>query len=136
MTLNISQDLQTFLENLNGAELVGISSISENVGLRLDFTFGPEANDVSLEFYHIIHLTLSQPMYASLDEFSFWVAGVKLRKLGSDGIETLNNLSYPFKSQVRQSDLDDSSLFYFRLVGDFSVVLVCHYYKIFQQLKF
>ncbi|MEA5575989.1 hypothetical protein [Anabaena sp. UHCC 0451] len=44
------------MEYLKSADLVGISLNPQTLGLRLDFTFGPEADDVALELYHIIHL--------------------------------------------------------------------------------
>lgn len=130
MTLSITQNLQTFLEDLKSADLVGISLLPQNLGLRLDFTFGPEANDVSIAFSHIIHLVLSQPINANTEEFCFWVGEVELRELESDGKEILSTFSYPFRNENGTIDADSSSLIYFRLVGDLCLEIVCHSYKI------
>ncbi|MFM2060446.1 MAG: hypothetical protein RLZZ507_116 [Cyanobacteriota bacterium] len=43
-----------FLEDLKSADLVGISLNPQNLGLRLDFTFGLEAdyeNQLAFDFY-------------------------------------------------------------------------------------
>ncbi|MFM6528624.1 MAG: hypothetical protein ACKPKT_03630, partial [Dolichospermum sp.] len=73
MTTTITSTLTTFLEDLKSADLVGISLNSQNLGLRLDFTFGPEADDVAIEFYQIIHLVFSQPLNANDEDICFWV---------------------------------------------------------------
>ncbi|MFB2893345.1 hypothetical protein ACE1CI_10570 [Aerosakkonemataceae cyanobacterium BLCC-F50] len=136
MTLSITQNLQTFLEDLKSADLVGISLLPQNLGLRLDFTFGPEANDVSIAFSHIIHLVLSQPINASNEEFCFWVGEVELRELESDGKQILSTFSYPFKNQNGTIDVNSSSLIYFRLVGDLCLEIVCDSYQIVPEVSY
>ncbi len=70
MTATIISNLTTFLEDLKSADLVGISMIPKNIGLRLDFTYGLEVGDVAIELYQIIHLVLSQPLnYEDKDYF-------------------------------------------------------------------
>ncbi|MFB2836037.1 hypothetical protein [Floridanema evergladense] len=134
MTFSITQNLQTFLEDLKSADLVGISLLPQNLGLRLDFTFGPEFNDVSIAFSHIIHLVLSQPINTSTEEFCFWVGEVELRELESDGKQILSALSYPFRNQNGTIDAN-SSLIYFRLVGDLCLEIVCNNYQIISEVN-
>ena len=63
--------LPDFLDDLKSSELVGISLNPQTLGLRLDFTFGPEADDVAIELYHIIHLVFSQPVNTDDEEVCF-----------------------------------------------------------------
>ena len=136
MTLTITQNLKTFLEDLKSADLVGICLLPQNLGLRLDFTFGPEASDVSLELYHILHIVLSQPLDADEEEFCFWVGEVELRKLTSaDADKILSDLSYQFRHKNGTVATASDSLNYFRLTGDILIELVCKNYKILEEVK-
>lgn len=134
MTTTITQNLTTFLEDLKSADLVGISLNPQNLGLRLDFTFGPEADDVAIELYHIIHLVFSQPLNTDDEDICFWVGEVELKRIEDDIQEYLSK-SYPFvdKNEVGKTNLQP--LIYFQLQGDICLEVVCKNYKTFQQLK-
>jgi hypothetical protein len=133
MTISIAQNLTSFLEDLKSADLVGISLLPQNLGLRLDFTFGPEASDVKIELYQIIHLVLSQALNTNNEDFCFWVGEVELRNLQEDGSQILSRLSYPFHNSNGNIEAD-SSLIYFRLEGDIFLEVICGSYKIFQEM--
>lgn len=134
MTVTVTEKLKTFLEDLKSADLVGICLLPQNLGLRLDFTFGPEASDVSLELYHILHIVLSQPFDAD-EEFCFWVGEVELRKLESDAEQILSDLSYQFRNKNGTIAPDSHSLIYFRLTGDILIEVVCNNYKILEEVN-
>ena len=91
--------LSDFLEDLKSADLVGISLNPQNLGLRLDFTFGFEADDVAIEFYQIIHLVFSQPLNANDEDICFWVGEVELKKI-EDNIQEFLSTSYPVINQT------------------------------------
>lgn len=133
MTISIAQNITSLLEDLKSADLVAISLLPQNLGLRLDFTFGPEASDVKIELYRIIHLVLSQPLNTNDEDFCFWVGEVELRNLQEDGSQILSRLSYPFQNQNGSIEAD-SSLIYFRLEGDIFLEVICGSYKIFQEM--
>ncbi|KAB8315981.1 hypothetical protein SD81_032205 [Tolypothrix campylonemoides VB511288] len=133
MTTSIAQNITTFLEDLKSADLVGISLLPQNLGLRLDFTFGPEAGDAKIELYRIVHLVLSQPLNIDDQDLCFWVGEVELKKIEESGSQILSGLSYPFKNPNGSIEAD-SSLIYFRLEGDIFVEVVCGNYKIFQEI--
>jgi len=136
MTFTITQNLKTFLEDLKSADLVGICLLPQNLGLRLDFTFGPEAGDVSLELYHILHIVFSQPLDADKEEFCFWVGEIELRKLTSaDADKILSYLSYPFRDKNGTIATASDSLIYFQLSGDILIEVVCNNYKILEEVK-
>lgn len=135
MTTAIIQNLTTFLEDLKSADLIGISLIPPNLGLRLEFTFGPEAGDVAIELYRIVHLVLSQPLNADNEGLCFWVGEVEIKKIESGINEVLSALSYQFQNQHGTIDAAESSLFHFRLEGDIYLEAVCGEYKLFQQIK-
>jgi hypothetical protein len=103
------------------------------LGLRLDFTFGPESGDAKIELYRIVHLVFSQPLNTDDENFCFWVGEVELRNIEESGSQFLSGLSYPFKN-ANGSIEADSSLTYFRLEGDIFVEVVCGNYKIFQEI--
>jgi hypothetical protein len=126
----ITQNLTTFLEDLKSADLIGISLIPSNLGLRLEFTFGPESGDVAIELYRIVHLVLSQPLNADNEGFCFWVGEVDLKKIESGINEALSALSYQFQNET--IDPAESSLIRFRLEGDIYIEAVSREYKIFQ----
>jgi hypothetical protein len=73
--------LSDFLNDLKSTDLAGISLNPQTLGLRLDFTFGLEADDVAIEFYHIIHLNFSQPVNANDEDICFWVGEVELKQI-------------------------------------------------------
>jgi hypothetical protein len=133
MTTSITRNITTFLEDLKSADLVGISLLPQNLGLRLDFTFGPEAGDAKIELYRIVHLVFSQPLNTDDENFCFWVGEVELRNIEESGSQFLSGLSYPFKNPNGSIEAD-SSLIYFRLEGDIFVEVVCGNYKIFQEI--
>lgn len=133
MTTAITQNLTTFLEDLKSADLIGISLIPPNLGLRLEFTFGPEAGDVAIELYRIVHLVLSQPLNVDNEGFCFWVGEVEITKIESGINEALSALSYQFQNETIEPA--ESSLIHFRLEGDIYLEAVCREYKIFQELK-
>ncbi|MFB2979750.1 hypothetical protein [Microseira sp. BLCC-F43] len=126
----ITQNLTTFLEDLKSADLIGISLIPSNLGLRLEFTFGPESGDVAIELYRIVHLVLSQPLNADNEGFCFWVGEVDLKKIESGINEALSALSYQFQNETLEAS--ESSLIRFRLEGDIYIEAVSREYKIFQ----
>jgi hypothetical protein len=132
MTTAIALNLNTFLEDLKSADLVGISLRPQNLGLRLDFTFGPEAGDAAIEFDRILHLVISRPINSDDENYCFWVGEVQLRKLGENAENFLSSLSYPFNCTA---NLDLSNLSYFRLEGDIFIEIICEHYKIFQEVK-
>jgi hypothetical protein len=132
MTTTITPNLTTFLEDLKSADLVGISFLPRTLGLRLDFTFGPEANDIAIELYKIVHLVLSQPINPDDEGYCFWVGEVEIKTLPNDGSQLLSDLSYHFTNQKKIIDADLSSKFYFRLEGDICIDVVCGRYQIFQ----
>ena len=134
MTTTITSTLTTFLEDLKSADLVGISLNPQNLGLRLDFTFGPEADDVAIEFYQIIHLVFSQPLNANDEDICFWVGEVELKKI-EDNIQEFLSTSYPFINQTGIINTNVQSLTYFHLEGDICLEVVCRNYKTFQQVK-
>ncbi|QDL11087.1 hypothetical protein DP113_27110 [Brasilonema octagenarum UFV-E1] len=133
MTISIAQNITTFLEDLKSADLIGISLLPQNVGLRLEFTFGPESGDAKIELYRIVHLVISQPLNTDDEDFCFWVGEVELKKIEEGESQILSALSYPFKDS-KGSIETDSSLIYFRLEGDICVEVVCGNYKIFQEI--
>jgi hypothetical protein len=137
MTATITQNLTTFLEDLKSADLVGISLLPKNLGLRLDFTFGPEFSNVAVELYRLVHLVLSQPINTDDEDCCFWVGEVELRKLEEGlGSQVLFALSYSFKNTDGTVQADSaSSLIYFRLQGDIYIEVVCGNYKIFQEVQ-
>jgi hypothetical protein len=124
-----------FLEDLKSADLIGISLIPSNLGLRLEFTFGPESGDVAIELYRIVHLVLSQPLNADNEGFCFWVGEVELKKIEANITVFLSTLSYQFPNPTETIDSVESSLFHFRLEGDIYLEAVCREYKIFQKSK-
>jgi hypothetical protein len=134
MTTTITPTLTTFLEDLKSSDLVGISLNPQNLGLRLDFTFGPEADDVAIELYQIIHLVFSQPLNADNEDICFWVGEVELKKI-EDNIQEVLSTSYPFANQHEQVNANLQSLIYFHLEGDICLEVVCRNYKTFQQVK-
>ncbi|BAY49940.1 hypothetical protein SAMD00079811_75690 [Scytonema sp. HK-05] len=71
MTTSITRNITTFLEDLKSADLVGISLLPQNLGLRLEFTFGSESGDAKIELYRIVHLVLSQPLNTDDQDFCF-----------------------------------------------------------------
>lgn len=132
MTTAIALNLKTFLEDLKSADLVGVSLRPQNLGLRLDFTFGPEVGDVAIEFDRILHLVISRPINSDDENYCFWVGEVELRKLEENAETFLSSLSYPFNFPA---NLDLSALNHFRLEGDIFIEIICEYYKIFQEVK-
>ncbi|AFZ57709.1 hypothetical protein H6G54_17070 [Anabaena cylindrica FACHB-243] len=160
MTTTITPNLTTFLEDLKSADLVGISLNPHNLGLRLDFTFGPEADDVAIELYQIIHFVFSQSLNPDDEDICFWVGEVELKKIEDDihgflsklGLTHNSRKKKPFKEIVRNIfrkslksnpfidqnepvNTNLQSLIYFHLQGDISLEVVCKDYKIFQQIK-
>lgn len=136
MTVAVDRSLKPFyLEDLKSADLTGISLIPQPLTLRLDFTFGAEMYDTSLEFYYLVHQVISQPVNSDPEEFCFWVGNVELREIGVEQSQILSSLSYPFQDQAGTVQTSSSSLFYFRLDGDICIQVVCGSYKIFQQLE-
>ena len=134
MTTTITPTLTTFLDDLKSADLVGISLNPQNLGLRLDFTFGPEADDVAIELYHIIHLVFSQPLNTDNEDICFWVGEVELKRI-EDNIQNYLSKSYPFINQNEVDNTDLQSLIYFYLQGDICLEVVCKNYKTFQQVR-
>jgi len=134
MTTTITQNLTTFLEDLKSADLVGISLNPQNLGLHLDFTFGPETDDVAIEFYHIIHLVFSQPLNLNDEDICFWVGEVQLKNI-EDDIQKYLSTSYPFINQNGIINTNLPSLIYFHLQGDICLQIVCRNYKTFPQVK-
>jgi hypothetical protein len=132
MTTTLKVNLKTFLEDLKSADLIGISLRPQNLGLRLDFTFGPEVGDVAIELYGIIHLWISRPLNSENEHYCFWVGDVQLRKLENPANPLLNSVSYPFHLNP---NFDFSSLLYFRLEGDIFIEVICEHYKLFQEVK-
>ncbi|WP_353930872.1 hypothetical protein WJM97_21820 [Okeanomitos corallinicola TIOX110] len=105
MFINNDFMLSDFLDDLKSADLVGISLNPQNLGLRLDFTFGLEADDVAIEFYHIIHLVFSQPLNTEDEDICFWVGEVELKEIENNIQEYLSK-SYPF---VNQNQVDNTN---------------------------
>jgi hypothetical protein len=134
-TTTITPNLTTFLEDLKSADLVGISLNPQNLGLHLDFTFGPEFDDAVIELYPIVHLVLSQPLNPDDEEICFWVGEVELKKIEKNAPEILSALSYPFQDQNGTINANSSSLIYFRLEGDICLEVICVNYKTFQKSK-
>jgi hypothetical protein len=139
MTVAVDRPLTIFhLEDLKSADLIGISLTPQPLTLRLDFTFGAEMYDISLEFHHLVHQVISQPVNSDPsdpEESCFWVGNVELREIGAEQSQILSSLSYPFQDQAGTVQTSSSSLFYFRLEGDICIQVVCGSYKIFQQLE-
>ncbi|NEO56617.1 MAG: hypothetical protein F6K54_28205 [Okeania sp. SIO3B5] len=131
MTSTIITNLTTFLEDLKSADLVGISMIPKNIGLRLDFTYGPEVGDVAIELYQIVHLVLSQPLNYEETGYCFWVGEVKLQQLSETASEVLSSLSYPFTNSQHLT----TPLIQFYLEGDICLEAICQSYKIFQEFR-
>lgn len=134
MTVATTHNLQTFLDDLQSADLVGISFLPQSLGLRLDFTFGPESEDVAIELYHIVHLVLSQSLNFDDNDLCFWVGEVTLQKLEEDPLQVLSDLSYFFQSD-RQNLTEDSALLSFSLEGDLCLKAICTSYKVFQEIQ-
>jgi hypothetical protein len=136
MTVAVDRSLKPFhLEDLKSADLTGISLIPQPLTLRLDFTFGSEMHDTSIEFYHLVHQVISQPVNSDSEEYCFWVGNLEIRELEASQNQILSSLSYPFQNQAGLIETGSSPLFYFRLEGDICIQLVCGSYKIFQQLE-
>lgn len=134
MTATITQNLTTFLEDLKSADLVGISLLPNYLGLRLDFTFGPEFGDAAIQLDRLVHLVLSQPITPGDEDCCFWVGEVELRKIEEGlGSQILSELSYSFNNDRENVQADSDSLIYFRLQGDIYIEVVCGSYKIFQE---
>ncbi len=131
MTSVAQQHLANFLKDLKTADLVGISMIPKNIGLRLDFTYGPEVGDVAIELYQIIHLVLSQPLNYEETDYCFWVGEVKLQQLSETVAEVLSSLSYPFTNSQQLR----TPLIQFYLEGDICLEAICQSYKIFQEFR-
>jgi len=131
MTTTITPNLTTFLEDLKSADLVGIYLNPHNLGLRLDFTFGPDADDVAIEFYQIIHLVFSQPLNPDNEGICFWVGNVELKEI-KDNIQESLFQSYPFTNQNLTLL---QPLFHFHLEGDICLEVIFRNYKTFQQVK-
>ena len=135
MTATITQNLTSFLSDLKSADLVGLSLLSQNSGLRLEFTFGPEFGEVAVELYRLVHLVLSQPINADDEDCCFWVAEVELRKINYGSLnQILSALSYSFPHPA-ETKADSETMIYFRLQGDIYIEVVCHHYQIFQDLS-
>lgn len=131
MTATIITNLTTFLEDLKSADLIGISMIPKNIGLRLDFTYGPEVGDVAIELYQIVHLVFSQPLNYDEMGYCFWVGEVKLQQLSETASEVLSSLSYPFTNSQHLT----TPLIQFYLEGDIYLEAICQSYKIFQEFR-
>ena len=128
MTATITNNLTAFLEDLKSADLVGISFIPQSLGLRLDFTYGPEIGDVGIELYRIVHLVFSQPFDPDDTDYCFWVGEVEIESLSEAAMSVLSSLSYPFTNSSSAS-----SLVRFRLEGDICLEAVCGNYKIYRE---
>lgn len=126
--------LSDFLDDLKSADLVGISLNPQTLGLRLDFTFGPEADDVAIELYHVIHLVFSQPLNTEDEDICFWVGEVELKKI-EDDLQKYLSKYYPFINQNQVDNTNLKSLIYFHLQGDICLEVVCKNYKTFQQVR-
>ncbi|HIK12446.1 MAG TPA: hypothetical protein IGS52_19670 [Oscillatoriaceae cyanobacterium M33_DOE_052] len=123
----VTTELATFLEDLKSADLVGISFLAPNLGLRLEFTFGPEAGHVAFEFYRLVNLVLSQPINSDDEDWCFWVGEVELKPVAVNNHADLSAEPYYFENS---SLTYNSTLFNFRLLGDICIDLVCQEYKI------
>jgi hypothetical protein len=123
-----------FFDDLKSSDLVGISLNPQTLGLHLDFTFGPEAEDVAIELDHIIHLVFSQPLNTDDEDICFWVGEVELTKI-EDDIQKYLSKSYPFVNQNQVDNTNLQSLIYFHLQGDICLEVVCKNYKTFQQVR-
>lgn len=130
----LAPSLDTFLEDLKSADLVNISVLQKNLGLRLNFTLGPECPNVAIELNHLVHLILSQPLNPDDQDFCYWVGEVELKTVNPNDSDILSVLSYPFV-QKNYQDVDSSPLVYFRLEGDISLVAICRNYKLFTEIQ-
>jgi len=132
MTATITQNLTTFLEDLKSADLIGISFIPKSLGLRLDFTYGPEIGDVAIELEGIVHFVFSQPLEPEDEDFCFWVGEVKIESLSEGAMSVLSSLSYPFTmGQSANLPETNSALVRFYLEGDICLEVICGSYKIY-----
>ncbi|MBD2693799.1 hypothetical protein [Anabaena catenula] len=73
---------------------------------------GPEADDVAIEFYQIIHLVFSQSLNPNDEDICFWIGEVELKKI-EDNIPEFLSTSYPFVNQNGIINTDLQSLIYF-----------------------
>lgn len=136
MTIAVDHSQKLFhLEDLKGADLTGISLIPQPLALRLDFTFGTETYDTSIEFYHLLHQVISQPINADPYESCFWVGNIEITELKEERNQLLSTLIYPFQNQAGLVETGSSPLFYFQLEGDICIKIICGSYKIFQHVE-
>jgi hypothetical protein len=125
MTLTLNPEINSFLTDLQSADLIGISLINSGGGLRLDFTFGADNYDVAIELYHLYHLQISQPINTNNQDICYWVGEVQLKPFDSDN---KNLLDYS-KIQLNNSELNLSSFIYFHLSGDIDIQVLCQDYQ-------
>ena len=95
--MSIDRD-RTISQTTTSSQLISkrVSLRPQNLGLRLDFTFGPEVGDVAIEFDRILHLVISRPINSDDENYCFWVGKVELRNLAENAETFLASLSYPF----------------------------------------
>ena len=127
--------LQTFLEDLKSADLVGISFQANPLRLRLEFTFGSEYDDVAIELYHLVHFSFSQPLNLEEIEPCFWVGQVEMRKIENSKDSFLSTLPYPLQDVDSQTDTDSSPLLYLHLEGDIAIDVLHRRYQLFREFK-
>ena len=127
--------LQTFLEDLKSADLVGISFQANPLRLRLEFTFGSEYDDVAIELYHLVHFSFSQPLNLEEIEPCFWVGKVEMKKIENSEDSFLSTLPYPFQNVDSQNDMESPPLLHLHLEGDIAIDVLHHRYQLFREFK-
>ncbi len=125
MTLTITPEINSFLTDLQSADLIGISLLDSSLGLRLYFTFGENNLDVAIELYHLYHLQISQPINTNNQDICYWVGEVEIKPFDT----SMKNLLDYSKNQLNNSELNLSSLIYFHLSGDIDIQVLCQDYQ-------
>ncbi|NER35784.1 MAG: hypothetical protein F6J93_17655 [Oscillatoria sp. SIO1A7] len=127
--------LQTFLEDLKSADLVGMSFQANPLRLRLEFTFGSEYDDVAIELYHLVHFSFSQPLNLEEIDPCFWVGKVEIKKIENSEDSFLSTLPYPLQNLDSQNDMESSPLLHLHLEGDIAIDVLHRRYQLFREFK-
>ena len=95
MNLTIAPKIESLLQNLDKSQLVGIDLDPTNLGVRLEFTFGPEERDIIVQLFQLVHFIISKE--PDDNDGCFFVGQVALNPLRDGGKKILSSLLYPLQ---------------------------------------
>lgn len=134
MNLTIAPKIESLLQNLDKSQLVGIDLDSNNLGVRLEFTFGPEKRDIIVQLFQLVHFIISKE--PDDNDGCFFVGEVALNPLKDGGKKILSSLLYPLQEKNGNvASYPAKQMFHFHLEGGVCIEAVCGAYEIFQQVE-